>query len=147
MKILFDTNVYIDILANRKDFVAFSKDAFKKAVSKNCSIYITTTSVTDIMYVLRKYFGDAKVQRTTVGNFISNLKLARVHKKDFDFAFSGVMTDFEDAVQASCAKRYHLDLIVTRNVKDFANSPVKTVTPQEFLSRMAEPRIARPFGD
>lgn len=134
MKILFDTNVYIDILSNRKDFVTAAKDAFKRAVDKNYAIYITTTSVTDIMYVLRKYFGDAELQRTTVGNFISNLKLARVHKKDFDFAFSGVMSDFEDAVQASCANRYHIDLIVTRNIKDFLNSPVKAVMPQEFLS-------------
>lgn len=36
--------------------------------------------------------------------------------------------------QASCAKLYHTDLIVTRNIKDFANSPVKPVTPQEFVS-------------
>lgn len=134
MKILFDTNVYIDILANRKDFAAFAKDAFKKAVNKNYGIYITTTSVTDIMYVLRKYFGNAELQRATVGNFISTLRLARVHKKDFDFAFSGTMADFEDAVQAACAKRYHLDLIVTRNIKDFANSPVKALTPQEFIN-------------
>lgn len=134
MKILFDTNVYIDILAQRSGFVAAAKNAFKYAVNKKCSIYITTTTVTDIMYVLRKHFGDANLQRKTVKNFISNLKLARVHKKDFNFAFSGIMSDFEDAVQASCAKRYHIDCIVTRNIKDFVNSPVKAVTPIDFLN-------------
>lgn len=111
-----------------------AKNAFKYAVSKKCGIYITTTTVTDIMYVLRKYFGDANLQRITVKNFISNFKLARVHKKDFNFAFSGIMSDFEDAVQASCAKRYHIDFIVTRNIKDFINSPVKAVTPTDFLN-------------
>lgn len=134
MKVLFDTNVYVDILARRKEFVAAAKNAFRRAINKKCAIYITTTTVTDIMYVLRKYFKDDRLQRTAVRDFMSNLKLARVHKKDFDFAFSGVMPDFEDAVQASCAKRYHIDCIVTRNAKDFVNSPVKAVTPTEFLN-------------
>ncbi len=88
--------MYIDILSNRKDFVTAAKDAFKKAVDKNCAIYITTTSITDIMYVLRKYFGDAKLQRTTVGNFISNLKLARVQPKHKDHNLVRELKNFRE---------------------------------------------------
>mgnify|MGYP002627347932 CR=1 FL=1 len=44
------------------------------------------------------------------------------------------MNDFEDAVQASCAKKHFIDLIITRNVKDFTNSPVYAIIPDDFLN-------------
>ena len=47
---------------------------------------------------------------------------------------TGLMRDFEDAVQAYCAKRHRIDYIVTRNVKDFVNSPVKAISPEDFIN-------------
>ena len=133
MKVLFDTNICIDIIADRKGLSDSSNAAFEHAITKRYKKYITTTTVTDIMYILRKAFDNAEDQRKSVREFVCMQSLARVNRRDVDFAFSGVMSDFEDAVQASCAKRYHIDFIVTRNVKDFKNAPVKAVTPEEFL--------------
>ncbi len=69
----------------------------------------------------------------TVMNFIDTMKIAKITAKDLKFAFTGVMSDFEDALQANCAKRYHIDYIITRNVKDFKLSPVKAIEPSEFF--------------
>ena len=41
--------------------------------------------------------------------------------------------DLEDGLQMACAKKYGLDYIITRNVKDFTNSAVQAIEPQEFL--------------
>jgi hypothetical protein len=41
--------------------------------------------------------------------------------------------DFEDALQVAAAIAGHADRIVTRNVIDFAGSPVPAMTPEEFL--------------
>ena len=43
------------------------------------------------------------------------------------------MKDFEDAVQAFCAKKAGAKLIITRNTKDYALSLVKAITPADFL--------------
>jgi len=40
--------------------------------------------------------------------------------------------DYEDAIQAVTAKRLGADYIITRNVKDFTDSPVPFVTPEIF---------------
>ena len=64
---------------------------------------------------------------------MSAFRFLKVSKKNVDFGFIGGVKDFEDAVQAACAKRHFLNLIITRNVKDFVNSPVKAVSPEEFL--------------
>jgi hypothetical protein len=48
------------------------------------------------------------------------------------------MNDFEDALVATVAEVTGSDYIVTRNVPDFAGSPVPAITPAEFLETLAE---------
>jgi hypothetical protein len=45
--------------------------------------------------------------------------------------------DFEDAVQIASALADNLDFIITRNVKDYEKSPVKALTPAEFMKQLA----------
>jgi hypothetical protein len=44
------------------------------------------------------------------------------------------ISDFEDGVVASLAELTGCDFIVTRNISDFKKSPVKSLTPEEFLN-------------
>ena len=134
MRILIDTNITIDILTNRQPFCADSIACYKKALLHGDKIYISTVSVADVMYITKKDFSDKSNQLQTVLNFINTLKIAKVTEKDLRFGFSGIMPDFEDALQSYCAKRHHIDYIITRNVKDFKLSTVKAIEPANFLS-------------
>lgn len=134
MRILLDTNITIDILTNRKPFCEDSIACLKKAVLRGDKIFISTVSVADIMYITKNNFSDKANQLKAVSNFIKTLKIAKVTSKDLRFAFAGSMPDFEDALQAYCAKRYRVKYIITRNAKDFALSPVKAIEPSEFLN-------------
>jgi len=134
MKVQFDTNICLDVLMNRPQFFQNSFDAIVKGFGKGIKPFITTATVMDIMYISRKSFPDFTNQLKAVESLCNKFNLIKVDKKDLDFAFSGVLKDFEDAVQSSCAKRKKIDFIITRNVKDFSNSPVKAITPEEFLS-------------
>ena len=42
-------------------------------------------------------------------------------------------SDFEDCLQDECAKGIGADYIITRNVKDFEQSKVPAITPEQFL--------------
>lgn len=44
--------------------------------------------------------------------------------------------EFLDSVQAVSALTEGLDFIVTRDVKDYARSPIPAVSPQEFIARL-----------
>ena len=44
---------------------------------------------------------------------------------------------FEDAVQSATMESVHADYIITRNIKDFKNSPVKALTPNDFLKTVS----------
>lgn len=134
MRILIDTNICLDILQNRPGLCTSSKNALILASDRNDKLFITTTTVMDIMYIMRKSIQNNSNQKKLVENFISEFKLLKISKKNIDFGFKGVMKDFEDAVQSGCAKSHFISLIITRNIKDFVNSPVKAITPEDFLS-------------
>jgi hypothetical protein len=53
--------------------------------------------------------------------------------RSFRAALQNPMTDFEDAVTSEAAKAVAVEIIVTRNVSDFAASRVPAVLPQDFL--------------
>ena len=133
MRILIDTNICLDILQNRPGLCKSSTDSLVLASDKKCKMFVSTATVLDIMYITRKSFQNNSDQKTVVQNLLSSFKLLKVSKHDIAFGFTGIMKDFEDAVQASCAKKHSINLIITRNVKDFLNSPVKAITPEDFI--------------
>ena len=45
-------------------------------------------------------------------------------------------SDYEDAIQMVCAQRMKVDFIVTRNIKDFIESKVHAMKPDELLERI-----------
>jgi len=67
-------------------------------------------------------------------NFFNIFEVIDVTKSDCEKALGLPMDDYEDALLATCAKRRRIELIITRNLKDFAESPVKAISPDDFLT-------------
>jgi predicted nucleic acid-binding protein len=131
MILVLDTNIVVDVLSGRDGGEA------SLSVIKLCEIgaakgFITTTTVTDVVYILRTYIKDGSIP-DSVEKMLSILDLAEVSKEDIKNAFHHEMADYEDAVLALCAKRYKADYIVTRNLADFKGSPVEALSPEELL--------------
>jgi len=56
-------------------------------------------------------------------------------------ALSSGFKDFEDALQNSAAiKSGHIDVILTRNVKDFVKSDIGVLTPDSYLKSLTANR-------
>jgi predicted nucleic acid-binding protein len=131
MKILLDTNVIIDVISKRDGYKS-SLDLLKCCEDKKFSGYITTVSITDIMYILRRY-SQQNILRKTMQNLMKILETAEVSKNDIQRAFVSDMGDLEDGVQAYCGFRYEVEYIITRNLSDFEFSPIKAISPKDFL--------------
>jgi len=133
MKILIDTNVLLDVLAKREPFYAASAQVLRLSESGELSAFITANTVTDIVYILGKHISDKSTLHETVKRVLSIVDVANVLKSDVLKAFELGFADYEDALLARCAKRIKADYIVTRNTKDFEDSPVAAITPEDFL--------------
>lgn len=131
MKLLLDTNIVVDIISRRAGY-AESLNVLKYCEVRKAEGVVSTATVLDVMYILRKHIEPAEV-KNAVRTFIAIVDVVDVRKADVLSAFDGEMADYEDAVQAMCAKRNNADYIVTRNKSDFAKSPVPALSPNEIL--------------
>lgn len=132
MRVLLDTNVIIDVLAKREPFYRDALMVLKYSEMGRITGIITASCVTDIMYILRKYLQTPQL-RKSVQSLVSILDVCDVTKEDILKAFALEMADYEDALQAQCASKSDTQYVITRNTKDFINSPIKAIEPQKLL--------------
>ena len=135
MKILIDTNVILDVLCNRPDFVEESSKIWKLCEVDKVEGYISALSVPNIVYILRKELTPQKTQQM-IQQIMMIFRIADLKSSDLKNAAEMYSSDFEDAVQMCCACRIRADYIITRNIRDFKDSTVPAFKPSELLERM-----------
>ncbi|WP_418790853.1 PIN domain-containing protein [Phosphitispora sp. TUW77] len=133
MRILFDTNIILDILLKREPFFEASYDALKQAAANNTECLVSAAAVTDIFYLLRKGLGDTDKAKEYLERLMQLIIIADVLALDIQTALSDSIPNFEDAVVHAVAARNKVDYILTRNTKDFKDAAVPVITPQNFL--------------
>ncbi|MDR1192710.1 MAG: PIN domain-containing protein [Peptococcaceae bacterium] len=136
MKAIIGTNVIIDVTDRRAEFFADSYRTIQLSMQKAFNGYITAGAVSDIYYITRKSTGDAKKAREAIAGLIELVSVCDTRAGDIPAALVIDMPDLEDAIVAATAKREKADFIVTRNVRDYRNSPIPAVTPQDFLNKL-----------
>ncbi|MBR4631126.1 MAG: PIN domain-containing protein [Treponema sp.] len=134
MRILIDTNIILDLIQNRKPHSDNASKIINSCVKSENIGYISAHSLSDLFFILRK---DKSVDERKA--LILNLcKFFKIVPEDKDFYISVCnnpdWNDLEDGLQMKCAEIEELDYIVTRDEKSgFKNSPVKIISPEEFL--------------
>ena len=136
MKILIDTNIVIDALTGREPFREAAEQIFLLAANQTEDMYITVGSATDIYYIVRKYLHSTEQAKNTMSKLYELFCILDVTADDCQEELLTDMKDYEDSVISCCAKRNRMEYIVTRNIKDYQNSKVKAMLPDEFI-RMA----------
>ena len=135
MKILIDTNVILDVLCSREEFLEASSRVWKYCEVNKLTGVISALSVPNIVYILRKELDPDKT-KDIIDRIMLIFDVAELKAEDLRKAAEMKTADFEDAVQMCCADRINADFIVTRNVRDFVSSPVPAVKPSELLDRI-----------
>ncbi len=135
MKVLIDTNVILDVLCNREEFVKDSEKIFKLCEVKKISGYISALSVPNIVYIMRKEL-DAEKTKDLLDKLLLIFQVTDLKSEDLKKAAAMDFKDYEDALQSVCASRVKADFIITRNIKDFTNSKVTAIKPSELLERL-----------
>jgi len=136
MKILIDTNIVLDVFLKRQVFFEESLDCVQAIFQANAG-YITSTQTKDIFYFLRKHGISAQDAKIILQDFTREVFVLDVTSFDVRMALLSDMDDYEDALIAYCSLRCGMTHVLTRNTKDFANSPIPAITPTKFLETIA----------
>lgn len=136
IKIFVDTNVIVDLIADRKPFSKFAIELFKKAENKQVYLYTSSHSLATTHYLLKKYI-DEKSLRAVLYNLLDYIKIIAVNQDILKKGLKSKHKDFEDAIQIFCANTISsMDYIVTRNIKDFRNADIPVYAPDELLEKI-----------
>lgn len=135
MKMLIDTNVVLDVLCGRQEFLEDSEKVFKLCEVKKLSGYISALSIPNIIYIMRKELEPGKTKEI-LDKLMLIFSVADLKADDLKKAADLNFKDYEDAVQSACASRIHADYIITRNIRDFTGGRVAAIKPSELLERL-----------
>jgi predicted nucleic acid-binding protein len=128
-RILFDTNVVLDVLLDRQPHVEASAAAWAAVETGAVEGMLAAHAVTTIHYLVRKERGAAKAGRI-VSAILRVFRVAAVDGAVVQEALQLPFADFEDAVTAAAARLAGCECIVTRDPKGFRGSPVRSFTPE-----------------
>lgn len=133
MKICFDTCVLLDIFGKSQWFFD-SYCAYDVAMLRGFSPCMSASSTTDVCYLLHSRGNATKKEARRIIESVFNLfDLVDNTSQDCKRASASVIPDYEDALIAYSAYRANVDLIISRDVKGFKESPVAMMTPKEFV--------------
>ena len=138
MRNLFiDTNVVIDFLANRKPFSTSALKLFGLSYNNKIKLYISAVSYNNIYYIL-KQSNSHKDAINLLNELMGMTEVLDVSKAVIENALKSDFKYFEDAIQYYCAKSLDkIDLIITRDTKDFKKSDLPVLTSDEVISLLA----------
>jgi predicted nucleic acid-binding protein len=136
-RILFDTNVVLDVLLDRQPHVEASAAAWAAVETGISEGMLAAHAVTTIHYLVRKEMGAIKARRI-VSALLRVFDVAAVNGAVVLEALQSSFSDFEDAVTAAAARLAGCECIVTRDPKGFRASPVRSLTPEAVMPLLGQ---------
>jgi predicted nucleic acid-binding protein len=133
LKVLFDTNVILDVLLQRQPYHVAATKLMAAAETSQISGYLGATTATTIFYLYAKSSSnrDAKKVLDKLPNIFN---VAPVNRSVLHAALTGNFKDYEDAVLHEAGIRAGFDCIVTRNAKDFSKAKVPIYEPADLIT-------------
>lgn len=132
MKVMFDLNVVLDVVQRREPHYHLSAAALSAVVQGDVQGLFPCHGVTTVHYLVSRH-ANTKRADELVDWLCNRLEIGTAGRQEFARARGLPIADFEDAVACAIAEVCGCDAIVTRNLGDFARSPLRSMSPQEFL--------------
>jgi len=133
-KIFVDTNIVLDLLQKREGFYIEAQELFTLADRKKIKLYISSLTIANTHYLLSRHYSSNNA-RKILAKFKVLVEVLSLDNKVIDLALTSDLKDFEDAIQLYTAVENSMDVIITRNKKDFRKQDLPILTANEYLSR------------
>ncbi len=134
-RLLIDTNIVIDVLSKRDGFYEDAAVLFSLGDRNQLQLTISSRTLANTNYILTR-LTSAKEAREILRKFKILVEVLSLDDKITELALSDEgFTDFEDGLQYYSALENQIDVIITRNKKNFKNSNLPVLTPKEYLAK------------
>ena len=139
-KVLIDTDVILDFFFDRQPFAEYSAQVMGLCETKKIIGYVTPVIYSNVYYLLRQTARHEKV----IDNLKQLLMITDVLLMDKEVVINALNSgfkDFEDSLQNFAAmKNGAIDVILTRNLKDYRKSEIGVLTPESYIKSIIASR-------
>ncbi|WAC40447.1 type II toxin-antitoxin system VapC family toxin [Pedobacter sp. SL55] len=135
-RIFVDTNIIVDLIADRRPFSKYAIELFSKAEEGKIQLFASSHSIATTHYLLKKYIDENQL-REILDNLLDYLSIVPIDINTLKRGFKSKHKDFEDALQIISATTVeNINCIVTRNIKDFRDSEILVLSPDELSIKL-----------
>lgn len=134
-KILIDTDVLLDFYFDRQPFSQDAAEILLRCEEKLIEGYVTPVIISNLYYILSKTAIHEKVLMQ-LSYLLEILQISQMPKEVILKAINSEFKDFEDALQNFSAENENINILVTRNIKDYKKSKLTIATPTVYLNTL-----------
>ena len=132
-KLFIDTNIVIDLLSRRASFYEDAAALFSLADKKQIELSVSSLTIANASYALLRQM-DSNKAKSILRKLRLIVKILPLDDKIVGLALNdNTFSDFEDGLQYFTALENGQDMIITRNLKDFKNSKLPTMTAKQSI--------------
>lgn len=132
MNVFLDTNIVIDFYDKRGEFYYPAAIIFDLAHKNKITIFVSAITFVNAFFLLRKSYSHEELYKS-MRELSTLCEITRVDSAIIRKCLEEERKDFEDGVQYESALIKDVDVVVTRNVKDFLDFANNVQTPTDFL--------------
>jgi predicted nucleic acid-binding protein len=132
-RVFVDTDIIYDLLAKREPFYQAAARLFTLADENKIQIFISSSSLANLHYLLSKETSPFEANQI-LRKFKLLVQIAPLNEKIIDLALNSEFNDFEDVIQYYSALQNEIEILLTRNLKDYKKAQITVLTAQDFVN-------------
>lgn len=132
MKILIDTNLFLDVILKRENYYKDSSKIWSLVSEKIMPGFISAISINNLFYILRKKV-EIDIVEELIDQIMDEFEIVPLTKDILKKARTMKNKDYEDSIQYLSALQAGCDYLITRNKSDFSGKDILIIVPEEFI--------------
>ena len=131
-RFFLDTNVVIDLLGEREPFYESVAKIASLADKGMVHLIVSSLTYATVYYILSR-FEEKETVKEKIRKFKIIAETSDLTDNIIEKGLASGFYDFEDSLQYHCALANESNILITRNGKDFKESEIPVLTPEEYL--------------
>jgi len=131
-RIFVDADIVMDLLTQRQGFFEYAGELFTLGDEEVVEINVSALTIANVFYLLHRQYNNKRAWQI-IQHFRAIVNVLPVDSKAIDLALSSQFKDFEDAIQYFVADANKMEVLITRNLKDYAEAKIPVMTAESYL--------------
>jgi len=134
-RVFVDCDVCLDLLTARQPHYKAAALLFSMADKGKLKIFVSSLVFSNLHYLLSRQYSPKEARRILI-TFKVLVNIVAVGDKIIELALGSDFKDFGDAIQYFSALENNINILLTRNLRDYKQADISILSAEAFLSTL-----------